>query len=52
MGFALLFVLNLIQPGTVQAMTDSWIGRAALLVGSSLFVGGFLLIRRMTRYDG
>ncbi|KQY24361.1 hypothetical protein ASD16_02100 [Cellulomonas sp. Root485] len=52
MGFALLFVLNLIQPGTVQAMTESWIGRAALLVGSSLFVGGFLLIRRMTRYDG
>jgi len=52
MGFALLFVLNLIQPGTVQAMTDSWIGRAALVVGSSLFVGGFLLIRRMTRYDG
>jgi tight adherence protein B len=52
MGFALLFVLNLIQPGTVQAMIDSWIGRVALLVGSSLFVGGFLLIRRMTRYDG
>lgn len=52
MGFALLFVLNVIQPGTVQAMIDSWVGRAALLVGSSLFIGGFVLIRRMTRYDG
>ncbi|NUU18153.1 type II secretion protein F [Cellulomonas humilata] len=52
MGFGLLFLLNIIQPGTVQAMLDSWVGRAALLVGSSLFVGGFLLIRRMTRYDG
>ena len=49
MGFGLLFLLNLIQPGTVSAMTQSWVGRAALVVGSSLFVLGFLTIRRMTR---
>ena len=49
MGFGLLFLLNTIQPGTVAAMTGSWLGRAALVVGSLLFVGGFLVIRRMTR---
>ncbi|MGN8246580.1 type II secretion system F family protein [Cellulomonas soli] len=52
MGFGLLFLLNVIQPGTVQAMTSSWIGRGALVVGSALFVSGFLLIRRMTRFEG
>ena len=52
MGFGLLFVLNAIQPGTVQLMTQNIVGQVALVVGSSLFVGGFLLIRRMTRYDG
>lgn len=52
MGFGLLFLLNLLQPGTVAAMTQDWLGRAALIVGSSLFFGGFLLIRRMTRFDG
>jgi len=49
MGFGLLFLLNTIQPGTVEAMTGSWLGRGALIVGSGLFVGGFLVIRRMTR---
>lgn len=52
MGFGLLFLLNFIQPGTVQAMVSAWIGRAALVIGVSLFLGGFLLIRRMTRFDG
>lgn len=52
MGFVLLFLLNGIRPGTVEAMTEDWLGRGALVVGSSLFVAGFLLIRRMTRFDG
>lgn len=52
LGFGLLFLLNAIQPGTVDAMLASWAGRAALLVAGSLFVAGFLLIRRMTRFDG
>lgn len=52
MGFGLLFLLNAIQPGTVQAMTSEWLGRAALVVASVLFVSGFLLIRRMARFDG
>jgi len=49
MGFGLLFLLNLIQPGTVAAMTQSWAGRGALVIGSALFVTGFVVIRRMTR---
>ncbi|QTE29954.1 type II secretion system F family protein [Pengzhenrongella sicca] len=52
MGFALLFLLNFIQPGTVEAMLAEWVGRGALIVGASLFAGGFLLIRRLTRFDG
>lgn len=52
MGFGLLFLLNALQPGTVEKMTADWLGRAALIVGSSLFVGGFLVIRRITRFNG
>ncbi len=52
MGFGLLFLLNALRPGTVAAMTEDWLGRGALVVGSSLFVAGFVLIRRMTRFDG
>jgi len=52
LGFGLLFLLNAIQPGTVQAMTTNWIGQLALLVSGAMFAGGFLLIRRMTRFDG
>lgn len=42
----------MIQPGTVEAMTQSVVGQAALVVGGGLFVVGFLVIRRMTRFDG
>lgn len=52
MGFGLLFLLNLIQPGTVERMVSEWVGRIALIIGASLFLGGFLLIRKMTRFDG
>lgn len=52
MGFGLLFLLNALRPGTVAAMTEDWLGRGALIVGSSLFVAGFFIIRRMTRFDG
>ncbi len=52
MGVGILFLLNSIQPGTVQAMTDSWVGRFALVVSGGLFFAGFVAIRRMTRFDG
>lgn len=51
MGFAMLFMLNSIKPGTVDRMTREPIGQVALIVGGSLFAGGYVLIRRMTRIE-
>lgn len=51
LGFSMLFLLNLIQPGSVDAMTGHPIGQIALVVAGSLFVAGFLIIRKMTRFD-
>lgn len=51
MGFGLLFLLNTMSPGTVETMTTSPAGQVALVVAGSLFAGGFLAIRRMTRID-
>lgn len=51
MGFGLLLLLNLINPGTVEIMTRDPIGQLALLFAGTLFTGGFLIIRRMTRID-
>lgn len=50
-GIGILFLLNAINPGTVRSMTESFLGQAALVVGGFLFVGGFLIIRRITRHD-
>jgi tight adherence protein B len=51
LGFGLLLLLNLMAPGTVQKMTTSPVGQVALVTAGSLFAGGFLVIRRMTRID-
>lgn len=51
MGFAMLFLLNGIKPGTVDRMTREPIGQVALIAGGSLFVAGYLIIRRMTKID-
>jgi tight adherence protein B len=51
LGFGMLFLLNAIQPGTVQTMTSNLVGQIALVVSGGLFVIGFLVIRRMTRID-
>jgi tight adherence protein B len=51
MGFGLLLLLNWMAPGTVETMTTSPAGQVALLAAATLFVGGFLLIRRMTRIE-
>jgi|SRR5690625_3022611 len=52
LGFSLLFLLNVIQPGTVGKMTTSLAGQIALVVAGTLFVGGFLAIKKMTKFDG
>lgn len=51
LGGGMLFLLNAIQPGTVEAMTGNIVGQIALVVSFALFLGGFFLIRRMTRLD-
>src|SRR5690606_532723 len=51
MGFGMLFMLSLIQPGSVEAMTGHIVGQIALVVSAALFALGFYLIRRMTRFE-
>jgi len=51
MGLGLLFMLNVIQPGTVDRMTKNLIGQIALVVAFALFALGQLLVRRMTKVE-
>lgn len=51
LGVLLLFLLNLIQPGTVERMTQNVFGVTALLVAFGLFAVGQLAVYRMTRID-
>lgn len=51
MGAGLLLVLNTIQPGTVEKMTQNVFGQVALVVAFGLFAAGQLLVRRMTRIE-
>jgi tight adherence protein B len=51
MGVGMLFLLNAIQPGSVEAMTGHLVGQIALVISGALFLLGFFLIRRMTRMD-
>jgi tight adherence protein B len=51
MGVALLFMLNLVRPGTVEKMTVQPLGQAALVVAGALYTAGALGVRRMTRIE-
>ncbi|WP_046471418.1 type II secretion system F family protein [Allosalinactinospora lopnorensis] len=51
MGVGSLFMLNFMQPGTVQTMTESAWGMLVLGIGLSLFAIGFFAVRRMTKID-
>ncbi len=51
MGFALLLLLNTINPGTVEEMTRTLVGQIALIFAGTVFSLGFLAIRRMTRIE-
>lgn len=51
LGMGMLVMLNVIQPGTVQKMTQNIVGQLALVVGFALFGLGLLLVRRMTRIE-
>lgn len=49
--FALLLLLNAVNPRTVELMTQNPIGIAALVFAGTLDLIGFLTIRRMTRIE-
>lgn len=51
MGVGILLMLNVVQPGTVQKMTENLVGQVALVVAFALFAVGYLLVRRMTRTE-
>lgn len=51
LGVGMLFLLNFIQPGSVEAMTGNIVGQIALVISGGLFFLGFYLIRRMTAID-
>lgn len=51
LGFLVLVGLNLLFPGTVQEMTTTIVGQAALVISGTLFLIGFIVIRRITRID-
>ena len=51
MGIATLFMLEQIQPGTVDAMLRSPIGQIALVTSAGVYAAGVWAIRRMTRVD-
>jgi tight adherence protein B len=51
LGFAILLLLNLINPGTVETMTRNPFGQAALVFAGVVFFGGSVAVRRMTRIE-
>ncbi len=46
-----LLLLNRMAPGSLAAMTGSFVGQAAVVVSLALYGIGFLLIRRMAKID-
>jgi tight adherence protein B len=50
-GAAALFLSDLIRPGTLDRVASSPLGILALLVALTLFVTGYVLIRKITRIE-
>jgi len=50
-GIGSLLLLNRIMPGSLSALTGSNLGRICVLASLSMYVVGFVLIRRMSRID-
>jgi tight adherence protein B len=51
LGLAVLPLLNLLSPGTVETMTREPFGIAALVIAGVLFALGLVVIRAMTRIE-
>ncbi len=50
-GVGSLFLVNLMNPGTVEKMTTNPIGIAALAISGALFAVGWMIIQRMAKVD-
>lgn len=51
LGIVSVFVLDLINPGSLEALTGSALGIAVLIVSATLYAAGFALVRRVTRIE-
>ncbi|MFE9626868.1 type II secretion system F family protein [Streptomyces sp. NPDC006527] len=51
LGVGALFLMNSVEDGTLDRMTGSPVGQAAVIIAFGLYAVGFLLIRRMSRID-
>jgi tight adherence protein B len=51
LGVGALFMLNAINEGSLDRMTASPIGQAAVIIAFGLYAVGFFLIRRLSRID-
>jgi tight adherence protein B len=51
LGIGALFLMNGVKDGTLDRMTGSTLGQAAVLIAFGLYVVGFVLIRRLSRID-
>ncbi|WP_306371546.1 type II secretion system F family protein [Nocardiopsis sp. CC223A] len=51
MSVGALFLINAIEPGILRTMTTSAAGIGVLLVVAALFVTGFALVARITKFD-
>ncbi|GGP53255.1 type II secretion system F family protein [Streptomyces abikoensis] len=49
MGIGTLLLMDRIAPGSLDRMTGSWLGQAAVVAAFCLYGVGFFLIRRMSR---
>ncbi|MFF3498932.1 type II secretion system F family protein [Streptomyces sp. NPDC003247] len=51
LGVGALFLMNSVEDGTLDRMTGSPLGQAAVIIAFGLYAVGFVLIRRMSRID-
>ncbi|MFF7978223.1 type II secretion system F family protein [Streptomyces sp. NPDC007901] len=51
LGIGALFLMNGVKDGTLDRMTGTTLGQAAVLIAFGLYAVGFVLIRRLSRID-
>lgn len=50
-GVGAVFLMNIVQPGSLDLMATSLIGQVVLVVASGMFILGIILIQRITKVD-